>query len=467
MPDSAEHAEVTRALARGGAALLANSALTAILGVVFWLVAARLLTTSTVGRGSALGAALLTISGFSQLNYARSLSGLMPRDTRPRRLLARVYGLTCACSLVVGLVSALILPEAGASFRYLRGDILFIAVFSGSVVLWTIFNLEDTALTSMRQATIVPFENGAYGVLKVICLFALWRIGQRTSVALFISWVLPLVAVILPVNLFLFLRAVPAQAPSPTALEKRSPPWVRYDFAGYLLWLAGTLPLPVLVAIMVGATKAASFYVPFTIVTAIDLLSLNLGNSLTAELSRSDGIITPAARSHLRRVWVTVGLIAALLCIVSPYVLLAFGDTYRAGGTLILRIFMIAALPRSVLFIGIAVLRSRSDGRAILLLQAISSVGTLGLGLALSRPLGGVGTALGWLTASCVAALAALPAVYSGRRGARRISRAKAVASANRKGHNIGELRTSVAASAEPRAQHQIPTPPDRPHGNL
>jgi hypothetical protein len=425
-PASEEHAQVTRSLTRGGVALLANSGLTAALGVAFWLVAARLLTTTTVGRGSALVAALLTVSGLSQVNYARALSGLLPQAHRPRRLLARVYGITVGLSFVVGLASALVLPKISKDFTYVRGDVVFIAIFAVSVGLWTIFNLEDAALTSVRRATIVPFENGTYGVLKLVCLVALWHVGDRGSLAVFIAWVLPLIAVIIPVNLFLYLRAVPASAARPAEPMRRSPPWLRYDFVGYLLWLAGTLPLPVLVLITAGAANSASFYVCFTIASAIDLLCLMLGNSLTAELSRTDGMMTPATRSHLLRVWAAVGFLAVVIFAVAPEVLQVFGDKYKAAGSIVLRIFMIATLPRSVLFMGIAIQRSRGNGPAILLLQAIASVGTLGLGLALARSLGAPGITVGWLVASCAAALVSM--LFLGRggwrgRGSRRAPR--------------------------------------------
>ena len=61
VPQPPEHAGASRALARGGIALLANSGVTALFGVAFWLVAARVFNTSTVGQGSALVSALLTV----------------------------------------------------------------------------------------------------------------------------------------------------------------------------------------------------------------------------------------------------------------------------------------------------------------------------------------------------------------------------------------------------------------------
>jgi hypothetical protein len=406
-----EHALVSRSLARGGVALLANSGLTAALGVAFWLAAARMFAPASVGQGSALVSTLLTISGLCQLNYSRSLSGLLPSAARPGRLLASVYGFTVALSLAIGLASAVALPHATAEFSYLSGNLLFIGSFAGAVALWTIFSLEDAVLTSIRRATIVPLENGAYGALKLACLFILREIGYRSSLALFLAWVIPLVGIVIPVNVFLFRGAVPATAVPASRGGRRSPRWVRYDFAGYLLWLVGTLPLPVLVLISVGASDAASFYVPFTIASAIDLLSLNLGNS--------NGKLTPATRQYLCRVWTTVAALSAVLCVLAPQILQVFGDKYRAEGSAILRLFMLAALPRSITFLVIAVQRSRGRGFSILLLQALSALGTLVLGFSLVWSMGAAGTALGWLVASCFSAWASLMFLRAATKGTR------------------------------------------------
>ena len=199
-----------------------------------------------------------------------------------------------------------------------------------------------------------------------------------------------------------------------------SQPWLRYDFAGYLLWLTGTLPLPLLVLLIVGPAQSAIFYVSFTIAQAIDILSLNLGNSLTAELSLTGGVLTTATKYFLFRVWVAVGVLSALTFVLAPEILQVFGDKYRAGGTIILRTFMVATLCRSVLFMGIAIHRSRGEGRSILLLQSIAALGTLGLGLVLTHLLGAVGKSLAWAVASC---LAASVAVLQLRPGSRRASR--------------------------------------------
>jgi hypothetical protein len=380
-------------------------------------------SSGSVGRGSALISSLATVSGLAQLNYARSLSALLPSAARPRKLLGGVYGLTGLLSLTFGLGSALLIPQVTGQFTYLRGDLAFMGGFACAVSFWTVFTLEDTALTSVRRATIVPFENGAYGLLKLLCLYLLWRVGDRSGQAIFLSWVLPLVALIVPINLFLFTRAVPTSNPvqtAPVTPKVRAPAWIRYDFAGYLLWLLGTLPLPLLVLLTAGAARTASFYVPFTIAASIDLLSLNLGNSLTAELARARNTISRPARTFIARVIAGVVILSGLLFILAPFVLQVFGGSYRSGGAIILRVLMLAALPRSVMFVGIAIQRARNNGPAILVTQGIAAIGTLCLGLPLTRVMGPVGTSIGWLVASSVSALVTLLLLGANRRGSHR-----------------------------------------------
>ena len=55
-------AHLAEPLFRGAYSLMANTFATAVLGLVFWIVAARLFPTATVGRDSALVASMVLFS---------------------------------------------------------------------------------------------------------------------------------------------------------------------------------------------------------------------------------------------------------------------------------------------------------------------------------------------------------------------------------------------------------------------
>jgi hypothetical protein len=99
----------------------------------------------------------------------------------------------------------------------------------------------------------------------------------------------------------------------------------------------------------------------------------------------------------------------------APYVLDLFGAQYRSAGTTVLRVLMLAALPRSIMFLCIAAVRARAasanyrlGGPIILLLQATTCILTLGISLYAMPHWGILGMAIGWTIASTVGAAIAL-----------------------------------------------------------
>jgi hypothetical protein len=406
------HTEVHRTLTRDGIALISNSGLTSILGVAYWLAAAHIMGRADLGRGSALLSALWTVSALAQVNYARALPGLLPmtRD-KASRLLAKTYTHVVILSIGAGLAFAIIAPLVNSKFRYLSGIPGFVPLFALGIPIYSIFTVEDSVLATVRRAVVIPFENATYGVLKIVVLYIspLYHI-MPASVVMLASWILPLPFIVFPLNTYLFKYGVPqAIRTFPKDVVIQEGRWVRYDFAGYLFWLLGTLTLPVVAVTVLGPVSTAAFAVPFTIVTAIDVLSLNLGNQLTAEMSRTQGEFSNPTIHFVWRAWAVVAALSVGLIIAAPYVLDLFGAQYSSDGTIVFQVMMLAAFPRSIMFFSIAAARARgvaakarSSGPIILMLQATTCMLTLAISLLAMHYRGILGIALGWTIASAV-----------------------------------------------------------------
>ncbi|MGO9189503.1 MAG: hypothetical protein ACLP8X_13720, partial [Streptosporangiaceae bacterium] len=107
---------------RSGYALLANAAGTTLVGAVFWAVAAHLYSGETLGRSSALIAALILASSLAQLNLHSALPRFLPRAGRSAgRLITYSYGMSSLAALAVGLGFVTILPRLSSNWRFL-GD---------------------------------------------------------------------------------------------------------------------------------------------------------------------------------------------------------------------------------------------------------------------------------------------------------------------------------------------------------
>ena len=323
-------------------------------------------------------------------------------------------------SVALGLSFAIIAPLITSKFNYVNALLAFTLIFALSVPLYSIFCLEDSVLATVRRAVIIPFENSTWSVLKIMLLFALvFYHSMPKSLAIVASWMLPLVFIITPINIYLFRRGVPqAVGTFPENLAKNEGTWVRYDFIGYLFWLLGTLPLPFVAVIVLGPVSTAAFYIPFTIVASIDVLSLNLGYQLTAEMSRTQGEFRDPTILFARRVWAAIAALSFGMIALAPYVLDLFGAQYRSAGTTVFRVLMLGALPRSIMFLCIAAMRARAaaasyrlGGPIILLLQATTCILTLAISLLAMRLQGILGMALGWTIASTVGAAIAIVTV--------------------------------------------------------
>lgn len=411
MAVTASEADVGRNLRSAAAHLFTNAGLTSSLGVAYWVAAARLLSPTEVGRGSALISLIMTLSAFAQLNFNVSLSRILPRDmSRAPGVLARVYALTGGVSLIAGASFGVIAPHISDSFRYAEGAPYAPLLLGLAVAVWTIFSLEDSALASLRRTRIIPVENAVFGVLKLVVLAALVAVGVATN-SIVVSWIAPLLLIVGAVNLYLFIVALPHPEAigekCVSAIGRLGRAFAAYDYVGSLAWLAGTLAVPVVVAASIGAAREASFYVPYTVAVSLDVVAINLGNALTAEVV--GGRDHDAQRASIARF---LQRYAALLCFLvligiaaAPVLLSAFGSHYRHTGLTTMQLMMLAVIPRGALFIGLAVARSRSRGGTIVAGQTLTSTITVALGITLLPGLGVVGMAAAWLAGSTCGAL--------------------------------------------------------------
>jgi O-antigen/teichoic acid export membrane protein len=396
--------DLNRLLTLGYVALVANTGLAALLGIAYWLVAAHLFEPATVGEGSALIGALVAVSGLAQVNFPRSLSWLIPSaGEKSITLLGKVYAFTAVVSLILGGAFVLVAPHLTQRFAYLRWAPALLLIFAVSTALYSVFNLEDAVLASARQVWVIPLENSAFGILKLPALWAVTFTGLRTNgLGIFYAWVAPLALIVLPVNLYIFGKALPRSAAATIASVARPKALIRSDFACYLASITATMALPTIVLSVLGPVQAAAFYVPFIIAIQIDMMSMNLGNMLTAEISRVGGRLTEPMARYIVRILAVVAVLAFVLIISAQLVLGLFGHNYRVLGTGVFRLLMLSAVPRCAVLLSVATARGQSRSGLAALLQTTGMLGTLVLAVVLMPWLGLLGIGIAWLAGSSV-----------------------------------------------------------------
>jgi O-antigen/teichoic acid export membrane protein len=398
-------------LFRNAYLLMINTGTTGVLGLAFWLLAARLYATADVGRATAAYAAMNLLAGITAFSLSGALARFIPQSgPRTGPLVVRCYVVTSVASVTLAIGFLLTVARWGSPYSEL-GSLTAAAAFTAAVLAWGIFTMQDHVLIGLRSAHWVTAENCAFGLAKIALLAAFAT--AIPHVGLFAAWMLP-VAVALPlVNMLIFGRLLPRHALRP---GRRPPPtgrqigrFVAGDFTGSLGMLATANLIPVAVALLVSPGMNAYFYMAWTVGTTVDLLAVNMATSLTVEGAFDATTLAVNCRAALRRTMLVLLPTVSVLALAAPAALGLFGAGYAAHGAPVLELLAAATLPKTLTELYLGALRVQSRASRIALVQGARAAAMIGLAVLLTRALGAVGTGLAVLAAQLVTAAAVLP----------------------------------------------------------
>ncbi|GHI08839.1 hypothetical protein AQI88_34955 [Streptomyces cellostaticus] len=408
-------------LFRNAYALMLNTGISAVLGLGFWLAAARYYSESAVGQGSAAIAAMKLLAGLTAVTLTGALARFIPvSGQRTGRLIFRTY---TGSSLVVALAAGAFLATLdrwGPSYRFLHGPVNGLG-FIAAVVAWNLLTLQDGVLTGLRSAPWVPVGNTVFSAVKLGLLVAFAVAIPTTGV--FVSWVAAIATSVVPLGWLVFRRLVPRHVKA--TADHAEPPTLREigrflagDYTGSLFSLAVVYLVPVIIASQVSSEDNAYFYITTTIGGTTNLLAINMGASLTVEGSHDPGRLAANTRAALKRMARIMLPIAGVLFVGAPWILGVFGDGYADAATPLLRWFALGALLRVVMETYFAVLRAQSRTAGLAWLQGLLCVLVLGLTLLLLPRMGLTGAGVAEISSLAVIVAIAAPKLWKTVRAA-------------------------------------------------
>lgn len=396
-------------LYRNAYALTFSSAATSILGIVYWLLAARYYPTDVVGLNSATIAALAFLSGVSGLFLDGALIRFVPRAGRATgRLVVYAYLIAGIVSAIVGLIFLLGLGIWSPALGFLSASLWSILGFMLAIVTSCIFVLEDGVLTGLRQAVWIPIENTSYAVAKIILLIIFARSFPQYGILA--SWTIPIVVLLVPVNFLIFRRLIPQHRQATADLAEPIVPrqiitYVTGNYLGYLFLLVYTRLLPIMVLYQAGSSASAYFYLPWVIASSLQLVTTNMNVSLIVEgaIDRTRlGVYGRHAFVHTARLVVPA---VAILLLGAPYILRFFGNGYAAEGAWLLRLLALAAIPNMICGLYFSLARVQHHTGRIVLVQGLLAALVLGLSYLLLRTHGIIGVGIAYLASQSIVAV--------------------------------------------------------------
>lgn len=413
---------------RNAYALMLSTAVSAALGLGFWLVAARYYSEESVGQGSAAIAAMKLLASITATTMIGAVVRYVPRAGRSTATLVRRAYVASTCVVAVACVGFLFsLPLWGPSYAPLSG-LTAGAVFTLSSVAWAILTLQDGVLTGLRKAIWVPVGNAVFSLGKLLLL----AVFSALTLGVFVSWAASMALSVLPLGWLVFRRLIPAQA---AADRDRPVPELREigrflagDSVGALFSLAMINLLPVMVAVRFPAAQNGFFFIAYTVGGTMEFMAVNMASSLTAHSSHSPDKLADGVRGALRRMALLLIPVVLFLVLFARRILAPFGDDYAQHGTLVLQLLAAAAIPRVAVELYIGVLRVQGRTGMLAILQCAMCTLVLGSASVLLGVFGISGAGWAQLCAMTVMALCCVPGLrgaLAGRAAIRTPSAAK------------------------------------------
>jgi O-antigen/teichoic acid export membrane protein len=395
---------------RDGLALVLSSGLTSGLGLLFWILAARLYDSATVGVNSTVLSAMTLLGTAAQLNLGNALLRFVPVAGRhTRALVVGCYAAAAATATLAGAVFALGASWWAPELHAVFGGSELVAFFTLSTPVWAMFVMQDYVLPAIKKATLVPVENLVFSVLKIVFLGGAATLSMWSGIAA--SWVVATAAIVLIVSFYLW-RVLPrpaeAEAAQPTVTVRDVASFVRADYAGTVLLLAAVFGLPLAVLARLGPEAAAVYGIAWQIAYALYLVVNGMGQSLVAHLA-ADPLGVEAARRSMVHKAMALLVPAVLVIAAAAYPLLSlFGRHYADEGSVLLVLLVLSAIPNVITWSTVWAARVRRDGRVLFGLPAAITTAVIAGSWFLMPVMGVLGTGVAWLGAQSIAAVGVL-----------------------------------------------------------
>jgi O-antigen/teichoic acid export membrane protein len=396
-----------RHLERNALYLMAGTVLTAGVGMVFWVAAARFYETAEVGRASAVISTAAFLGSLSHLNLGQVYARFLPAaGQQTRYLVARGLVLIGTVGVLVGTGFVLLWPS-----EVLFASTAEAAFFPLAVAVLAVFTVQDFVLLGLRGASWIPMKNLAFSVAKLVLLVALAALLPQGG--LVVAWVVPAVVAVAVIQVLVHRRLLPRRMAEADE-GHRLPPvrglvgYASAEFAIGVMSQVIPMILPLIILHELGAEQNAYFAIPWTINAALNMLAWNIATNFVVEASADEEQTQALTRRSLRLGLLVGGSGALTLLLFAPLVLWLFGGQYAAEGVDLLRLMALAEPFVIVTTVYSGVLRIRRQAGRVVIVQGSIAVAIVSLTVLLIPSMGVTGAGLAYLIAEGGAGLVLL-----------------------------------------------------------
>ena len=419
---AADHRRKRLLLVRSAAALVSTSTVTAGLGFVYWVAAARLFPPSDLGESATAIAAMSLIAPFTILGLGTLLISQLPATLGDRAtLIATAAMLSAVIGSLMALLCAVLLPGEFLGLPGIGHEVPITALFVAGAAAQGVGLLLDQALLSFVGSGMQLLRNTVAVVSKLafLALIAL-AFGAPGSLAIFASWFAANVLSIGVLGAILLrrYRVAPRRlAPSRSALAGLHIDAARHHTLNMALYIP-FFAMPIVANVILGPAQAGYLYATWSLAGFVFHLPISLAMALFASGARDTRTFLMEFRFTLRAALLVCAAANLLMVVLGGFILGIFGPEYAANGRTALIFMCVGGLALVIKDHHVALARvSGRVGREAALISVLGAAELIGAAIGAVR--GGLtGLGLGWLAGVAAGAVVCGPWVWQAYRGA-------------------------------------------------
>lgn len=390
--------------------LTISSALTNLLGFVFWIIAARYYSVEDVGLASAAIVAVGLVTTFAHLGLGMGLVRFLSSSGRKSAaLINTTFTIGALAAAVAGVIFVLGIDFWSPALTFIKEEPGYLTTFLILCVVYQLWYLAENAFVASRRSAFVTGQNLIFNLLRLplVILLSLWF----SSFGTFSAWGIAM-AIALVVSLFFFLPKVQTGYRLAISIDKVIMKAImRFSSANYastLFWLAPGMVLPLMVVNISGAEANAYFYIAWTIGAMLPITTGAVSTSLFAEASHDEESLKLNTQRSLKMAFLILVPVVVLVLVAAPLLLQLFGGPYAENGATLLRIMAVSSLPAIINGIYLSVKRVEKDLKALVAFAAFAAASSIGLASWLLPEMGIDGVGVAWLVSQLALALIAI-----------------------------------------------------------
>ena len=379
--------------------LLASNVVGAVLGFVFWIIAARFYTVEQVGISYTVISAIGLLGLFSAVGLGEGIVRFIPGSGKnATQIINTAMTITLITSLVAGVIFLAGLGIWSPKLMFIKDNPVYMISFILLTMIFPLATLMDNWYLAWRRADFIFYRGATFNVLKLG--FAIVVAAIMSSIGILVSWSISLLIAFI-IGIFFFIPRMQKDY-RPSFVIKRDvvSNLFKFSFVNYLfnlLWSGTAMLLPIIVVNLLGGEASGYFSIAWSLGTVLMMIPSAISTSLFAEGSNDHSTMSANIKRSLWMSFILLVPSILILYFIAGWLLSIFKPAYAANSITLLRILLVSTLPVTINIIYINIKRVEKKLSTILLASAALAVINIGLSYILLPRIGINGVGYAWL----------------------------------------------------------------------